>query len=297
MHFVHKIFLVFFFSVTLTSCKTLNSQLRNNPGQSLGAVFGAVAGGLVGSQVGSGTGRTFAIVAGTALGGWAGSELGRFFDARDRAAVEKTSAQALSSARDGQTITWKNPENGHNAVITPRHTRIEDREIQFYRSKKIQPVDDIELIGETYTTVKSANLRAAPTTNSNIVGGLKTNEQFNAMGRIKDAPWIVVAKGNKTIGYVYESLVHKISNQPVPRLKKSIDLDGIGEIHDVSSKDLDEVDNTGSFNLDENDFVVDTVVTKTQCRSVDYALNNGDGVSENKNFTACKGSEGSWEII
>lgn len=162
------------------------------------------------------------------------------------------SCSTLKSHLDGISQRSRSgyPENGNNTVSTGENIHQEGRDNQLYRSEKIQLTGDIELIGETYRASESVNLRAGPNTSTNIVGGLKRGEQFNAMGRIKGVKWIVVSKGNNIVGYVYEPLVYKIENQSNPSIKKSINLDESHDIQFANSKDLDSMETSNSVDLD-----------------------------------------------
>lgn len=53
----------------------VKSQERKGEGSGLGAVGGAVVGGLLGNQVGGGTGKKIATVGGAVAGGYAGNEI------------------------------------------------------------------------------------------------------------------------------------------------------------------------------------------------------------------------------
>lgn len=59
---------------TVVSSRTVEQAQKAS---GLGAVGGAVVGGLLGNQVGSGNGRTLATVAGAAAGGYAGNNIER----------------------------------------------------------------------------------------------------------------------------------------------------------------------------------------------------------------------------
>ena len=165
------------------------------------------------------------------------------------------SCSTLKSHLDGisqrsQLDSWRYTKNGNNTVSTGKNVHQEERNNQLYWRKKTQLTGDIELIGQTYRASESVNLRAGPNTSTNIVGGLKKGEQFNAMGRIKGVKWIVVSKGNNIVGYVYEPLVQKIENQPNPSLKESINLDESHDVQFANSKDLDVMETSNSVNLD-----------------------------------------------
>lgn len=67
----------------------------------LGAVGGAVVGGLLGNQVGSGNGRTLATVAGAAAGGYAGNNIER---SRNTKMVTETRVRMS----DGEIRTFTN---------------------------------------------------------------------------------------------------------------------------------------------------------------------------------------------
>lgn len=86
--------------------------------QTVGALGGAVAGGVLGAQIGHGTGRLIATGAGTLLGAFLGSEIGRSLDRADRQYAESAFDRA-SSAPMGQQITWSNPDSGHYGSVTP----------------------------------------------------------------------------------------------------------------------------------------------------------------------------------
>lgn len=92
------------------------------PKQSIGAIGGAVLGGLLGAQVGSGSGRLWATGAGAVLGALAGSEIGKSLDRADKLYMSQTTQAALEHTRTGTTSTWSNPDSGHGGSITPVDT-------------------------------------------------------------------------------------------------------------------------------------------------------------------------------
>lgn len=80
-----------------------------------GTVIGGVVGGVLGSKVGDGDGRKIAIVAGTILGAILGKRVGAHFDEKDRYCT----GQTLEHAKNGQAVTWKNPETNVAYAVTP----------------------------------------------------------------------------------------------------------------------------------------------------------------------------------
>lgn len=264
----------------LTGCQTL----QDNPKQVGGTLLGAGLGALAGSQMGSGKGQAAAIALGTLAGAWIGNEIGKSLDAADQASFTKESAQALSSAQDGQPVFWNNPDSGASATMVASNTRRESRQVTVVRDKRMVWAPDIELMGEPYRVVTNANLRQGPSTQTNVIGGLKAGETFKAVGRVSSGDWIVVGKNDRSIGYVYAPLVAPALNE---------DTGGI----DLDAPELRQAINLDEINLDDDSMVAETVSAETECRTLDYTINTSDGKSRNESFNACRGSDGAWEIM
>lgn len=96
-------------AVALSACQSPPTQQQT----------GTVVGGVLGSQVGKGSGRAAATVLGTLVGAALGGAVGRSMDENDRL---KT-AQALETARTGQSRTWTNPDTRTTYTVTPTRTR------------------------------------------------------------------------------------------------------------------------------------------------------------------------------
>ncbi|HRQ60322.1 MAG TPA: RT0821/Lpp0805 family surface protein [Alphaproteobacteria bacterium] len=99
----------------LSGCNTFQNAGTK---QTVGALGGAVGGGLLGSQIGGGSGRLIATGAGVLLGGLLGSEIGASLDNADKAYAMQAQNQALA-APVGERITWNNPNSGNSGYITP----------------------------------------------------------------------------------------------------------------------------------------------------------------------------------
>lgn len=84
----------------------------------IGQVLGGAVGAAAGSQIGSGSGQTAAIIGGTILGVLIGGEIGRSMDAADQKCV----GQTLEHAEQGQTVAWRNPDDGVRYRVTPTDT-------------------------------------------------------------------------------------------------------------------------------------------------------------------------------
>ncbi len=109
-----------FVLATAASALLLTAGCTTSTGakQNVGAVGGAVAGGLLGSQFGKGDGRLIMTGVGTLLGALAGSEVGASLDRADRLALDQNTQRAYSAPLN-QPIVWNNPNNGNSVVVTP----------------------------------------------------------------------------------------------------------------------------------------------------------------------------------
>jgi outer membrane lipoprotein SlyB len=91
---------------TVVSSRTVEQAQKAS---GLGAVGGAVVGGLLGNQVGSGNGRTLATVAGAAAGGYAGNNIER---SRNTKMVTETRVRMS----DGSIRTFTNQGSYRNGA-------------------------------------------------------------------------------------------------------------------------------------------------------------------------------------
>jgi len=91
---------------TVISSRTVEQAQKAS---GLGAVGGAVVGGLLGNQVGSGNGRTLATVAGAAAGGYAGNNIER---SRNTKMVTETRVRMS----DGDIRTFTNQGSYRNGA-------------------------------------------------------------------------------------------------------------------------------------------------------------------------------------
>jgi surface antigen len=101
--------------ISLTACETVQNSGTK---QTVGAVSGAVIGGVLGSKVGGGSGQMWATGAGAVIGGLLGSEIGRSLDRADRMYLGEASQRA-QTAPIGETVNWSNPQSGNYGSVTP----------------------------------------------------------------------------------------------------------------------------------------------------------------------------------
>jgi len=83
--------------------------------EQVGQVIGGVGGALLGSQIGQGSGKIAAVAGGALLGVLVGGSIGRSMDRVDYACA----GQVLEYATDNRTILWNNPETGGRYQMTP----------------------------------------------------------------------------------------------------------------------------------------------------------------------------------
>lgn len=98
-------------SFSLAACST-NTQKENT---TIGAVTGAVGGGLLGSLFGGGTGKVVAVGVGAIAGGLLGGYVGHNMQSSDNANMDN----CLNNAPAGKTKHWKNKSTGTRYSMTP----------------------------------------------------------------------------------------------------------------------------------------------------------------------------------
>lgn len=249
--------------------------------QSIGTVLGVVGGALIGSQVGRGSGRNVAILAGAIAGGALGNWIGSRLDERDRAALAASTQQALDT---GQPVAWESTHSGATATITPVSTSTVTANRTVTRAPKIARVENMTVINQPYVALKSANVRAAPGTAADKVGGFAVGQTFTALGRT-DGDWVAVGRKGVTVGYVYGPLVG-----PATTVAKdeATDLDAI-TVSDAGAQgfDLDAIEPASP--------VTEQVAVQTTCRTVDYRVRTAEG-EESKTVNACQDVDGAWQL-
>lgn len=259
----------------------------------LSTAAGAVVGGWLGSKVGDGKGKTLATVLGIAGGAWLGSKMAESWTTADQTSVNQTSTSALENAADGETVAWTNPDTGATATVTPQATHSETRTVTFIRSKEIQSPPPFDVIGEVYVAKKSSNMRAGPSSDAPVIGGLGAGEAFMAMGKVTGQDWIIVGQGDRAIGYVFSSLVEKqmattAEQSDNGNLRPSLEVK-------ATQKGLS---GDGAIDLDAEGIVVEEVTASASCRPTELTLSNSaSGETEKSSFTACKSADGAWEIL
>ncbi|MET0519762.1 MAG: glycine zipper 2TM domain-containing protein [Burkholderiaceae bacterium] len=102
---------------------SVHSEVRKGEGSGLGAIGGAVVGGILGHQLGGGTGRKIATIGGAAAGGYAGNEIEK------NSKSERIWIVRLKNS-DGSTQTHRQAQDPglHNGdIVVLRDGRLERR--------------------------------------------------------------------------------------------------------------------------------------------------------------------------
>lgn len=192
------IFFLTFSVLFLSSCESMSKR-------EIGTGIGAVAGAIIGSQFGKGSGQTAAMLVGGLLGSWIGNSIGNYLDEKDQEALMRQSAEMINR-QNGETTVWQSEHSGSSATIKTSDSQVKQKKVKVVKVKKVDTTPQLKLIGETYVSTASSNVRHTPDKSGQIISGMKNNEKFTAVGRTNNN-WVLVAKNNITVGYVYGPLV------------------------------------------------------------------------------------------
>jgi len=266
-------------SVGLSGCATTDGAWGGQ--QTAGAVLGAVGGALLGNRIGSGSGRTVATILGALSGGALGQWIGGLLDDRDKQAVANSTRQALES---GQTVQYQSDHSDASVAIRPVSSKTVSQQAQVKRSPVIAKADNLAVLNQPYQAVRSANLRAAPDTGAQKVGGFQAGQSFTALGKTQN-DWVAVGRKGVLVGYVYAPLVAPVQQA---QADTATDLDSITVAQAGSQGfDLDALEPALP--------VTEQVAVQTTCRTMQYDVKTGQG-QESKTVNACQTVDGTWDI-
>ncbi|MCC9625923.1 SH3 domain-containing protein [Thalassospira sp. MA62] len=261
-------------------------------GQTVGSIVGVVGGAVLGSQFGNGTGQLVATAIGATAGYFVGEWVGEMLEPKDAQAVEQQTMQTLDTSTDGERVTWKNPDTGASAEITPKNTRQVTAQVEVKRPKVVASPVGMTIIGEEQTILKGANVRAAPSTDADILAGLRAETPVNVIGSVENANWYLVGKDGKAIGYVYHTLVGS------PETSSDIQTASAQEDNDLEAAKISNeevvVQNDDVIDLDA-EFETETLMVQTTCRDLSMTVSDGNE-TEQKDYAACKSPDGVWEL-
>ena len=272
----------------LAGCATM--EMTEEERARLGATMGAIAGALIANEAGASDWQV--VLAGIAAG-YAGYRIGKHLGQNDQAALRQRTASALSTARDGETVEWASTESTARARITTTDTRQETRSIDLLRDRRVDSPPPLDIIGKPYASLgSSVNLRAGPSTSTQVVGSLDKGEVVHAFGKVQGAPWVMIGRNDIAMGFVHASLVAE--HDPSVAEQTPV-LTGTFELDDV---DMEEVNREAraTFEIDDLVTVGDTMEVNTECRTVKIDI-VVDAAAETDNVDACRGPNGGWEAV
>ncbi len=186
--------------------------------QETGALIGGVAGALLGSQV-SKNERALGAVLGAGLGAAAGSWVGCNMQVSEQARARNAFETALNTNR---TQTWQDPTTGVSGRVEIIDANVGGAasavsygqpasSTSLRYGSRVQPLRvAFEPTNAQFTTDNAVNLRAAPTTNSAVVGQLRAGSTFNVAGRVAGDRWLLVEQNGYVTGYVAEWVVQPV---------------------------------------------------------------------------------------
>ncbi len=172
--------------------------------QKIGAAAGAVVGGVVGNKVIKGK-RVLGTVIGGAAGAAAGSWLGCKLQMNDQKKAQKAAEKAAAEDKEQQ---WSNAQSGASG----RASVVQNASLSGIRfPQNVTPYSRYDNRAGTFAANIRVNLRAAPTTSSEILGSLTSGEAVQVVAGASDTPWLLVAENGVARGYVSAPLVTRLS--------------------------------------------------------------------------------------
>jgi len=249
----------------ISGCQTTGEGTVNK--QEIGTMLGAIGGAILGSQFGEGTGQLIGVAIGTAAGSYIGSQIGASLDEQDRIALANSTQKALES---GKGQEWTNPETGVSASVSePRDVSMETAKVSVPVLKdKVQVTPTLELMQENYRFKSVTNVRGGPGADYVVVDTADANEVVNVVGKVKDEPWFMIARGGVGSGFVRTDLMEPASNEaPAPMAAP------VGEVAQVE------------------------VSSERQCQTITQSVNLADGTSQSQDMRACRNPDGSFEMV
>jgi len=266
-------------SLGLSGCATTDGGWSGQ--KTISTVVGVVGGALLGNQIGSGSGRTIATILGAFSGGVLGEWIGSLLDDRDKQALAVSTQQALAS---GETVQWRSEHSDAQVQIREVSKQTVAKQAEVRRSAVIAKADNLTVLNQPYRAVKSVNMRAAPNTRAEKVGGFRSGQSFTALGKTQD-DWVAVGRKGVLVGYVYAPLVVPVTQT---QADQATDLDSISLAQAGSQGfDLDA--------LEPAQPVTEQVAVQTICRTMQYDVKTAQG-QESKTINACQAVDGAWDI-
>lgn len=282
--------------------------------QTQGTAIGAVLGGAAGALFGSGSGKVVAAMAGAAIGGLIGNQIGAMLDDEDQKALQAQS-RAVLQKQDGDTTTWNSTHSEASAVIVPTNTRVENREVTIVRDASVAPAPQMDIISALYEAKRETPVYLSPTHTAGTAATLPAKTAIWAVGKVRGADWIMVAKKGRSIGYVPAAALapkpvakktgavrtakassSKASTPASAARKTQAAPPAAATVATAEAYDLDaegSVRTPADLDALGPDLQTDTLVAEVSCRDLQTSV-TAKGQTKTSTATACKAPDGSW---
>lgn len=299
---LRRVLLVAALAMPLADCADPNAPPGSGQKEALGTGFGAIVGGGVGSLIGRGNGRIVASLVGAGLGALIGNRIGAALDAQDREALVAQQRQALLSQPDQQPVAWTSDHSNASATITPTNTHMERKTVKIIRQADVAEPTDLEAIGARYQTRASTRIHVSPDQTSAANGTLAKGDHVWVVGRLRAAPWLLVARNGKSVGYVSVAkltpLVHSAEYAAASAPAAPVAARGAtaptGAAYDLDTADA-VVRQPADLDAPQNGDKVDLVSADVTCRDLKTQASAG-GSADTTTKTACRAPDGAWQL-
>lgn len=249
-------------------CLVLGScvQTDRGKGQLLGGAGGATAGAVIGHSIGGRGGAILGALIGGAAGTLIGGEIAQYLSEQDRQTAEVAAADALSTGRDQE---WSNAETGVSGKATVTQTKTNQKQVRVAVLKdRVTEVPPLDLIGETYQSSKTVNVRGGPGTDYKKVGSLSSQTPVTVVGKVQDKSWYLISESGAASGFVFSKLLEPArADTPAP-----------------------------SEEFPSTDVETTLVAASQECRTVQQTVVLANGDEKSEDVTACRGPNG-WSVI
>ncbi len=290
------------FLLPLAGCADPNAPPGSGQKEALGTGIGTVAGFGLGSLIGHGNGRIVAGIIGAGLGGLLGNRIGAALDAQDQDALVAQQRQALLSQPDQQPVAWSSDHSSATATITPTNTHVERKTVKIIREADVAEPADLEAIGARYSATASTRIHAAPDQKSASNGTLARGDHIWAVGRLRSAPWLLVARNGKSVGYVssaklaplVQSAEYASAAAPAAPITARGTAAPTGTAYDLDAADA-VVRQPADLDGPQNGDKVDLVSADVTCRDLRTDASVG-GKADSTTKTACRSPDGAWQL-
>ncbi|MEO0398036.1 MAG: SH3 domain-containing protein [Pseudomonadota bacterium] len=141
----------------------------------------------------------------------AGSPLGAQLPKSEQRALETSFLQAVSRGAPGERYDWRGKESfGWVKAGAPVLGNVKaDRSDRPPYPASLSVSDSLETELGLYALTKNANVRSGPSTDYPVLETLSSGDGVEVVGRVVGKRWMLVQKGDRIVGYVFEGLMIK----------------------------------------------------------------------------------------